>query len=164
MVALYLGAIVAANFTVARFGQAALPFTAFVLIPFDLVTRDVLHEHWTGPRLWQRMAVLILAGSALTAALSWDAARIAVASASAFSLAGLVNAGVYHVMRERPRLVRMNVSNAAAAVVDSLVFPVVAFWPTVDPLLSASQAGSKFVGGLFWSWLFVGVIWRWRKQ
>lgn len=163
MVALYLGAIVGANFAVATFGQAALPFTAFVLIPFDLVTRDVLHEKWEGRRLWTRMAILILSGSALTAALSWDAARVALASALAFASAGAINALGFHLLRERGRMVRMNASNLFAAVTDSIVFPVVAFWPTVDALLCATQAASKFTGGLFWSWLFVGIIWKWRS-
>jgi len=162
MVALYLGAIVVANFVVAHFGQAALPFTAWVLIPFDLVTRDVLHERWSKAKGgWVvRMALLIASGSVLTAALSWDAKQVALGSFCAFGVAGVVNAGVYHALRERSRFVRMNVSNLFAAVADSLIFPIVAFGlANTSGWLCASQAGSKFFGGLFWAWLFVRVIW-----
>ena len=161
MVVLYLSAIVVANFVVAGFGQAALPFTAWVLIPFDLVTRDVLHERWSKAKGgWVlRMVLLIAAGSILTAALSWDARRIALASFVAFAAAGTVNTAVYHWLRAKGRMLRMNTSNLFAAVVDSIIFPVIAFWPGVDPWLCAGQAGSKFFGGLFWSWLFVRIIW-----
>lgn len=166
MVALYLGAIVVANFVVAAWGQAALPFTAWVLIPFDLVTRDVLHEKWSKqPGGWvARMIALIATGSVLTAALAWEARQVAIASFVAFLLAGATNALIYHWLRERTRFVRMNTSNAGAAVIDSVVFPVVAFGlADTSGWLCASQAGSKFFGGLFWSWLFVWVIWGRRK-
>ena len=156
-VALFLGAIVAANLAVAHYGQAALPFTAFVLIPFDLVTRDILHDEWGGRWLWTKMIALILSGSILTMLLSLDAMSVAVASSAAFATAGTLNAVVYHWMRSSRRLVRMNVSNVVAAVADSLVFPFIAF-ESVDLLLCAGQAGSKFVGGLFWSTAFVSLL------
>ena len=91
--------------------------------------------------------------------LSWDARRIALASFVAFAAAGTVNTAVYHWLRAKGRMLRMNTSNLFAAVVDSIIFPVIAFWPGVDPWLCAGQAGSKFFGGLFWSWLFVRIIW-----
>ena len=162
MIALYLGAIVAANFSVATWGQAALVLTAWVLIPFDLVTRDVLHERWSKePGGWGlRMALLILSGSALTVALSWEAKQIALASCVAFVAAGSVNTLVYQLMRHEGRFMRMNVSNAFAAATDSIIFPVVAFGvANTSGALCVSQAASKFFGGLFWSWLFVRVIW-----
>lgn len=167
LVLLYLLAIVGANFVVAHWGQAALPFTAWVLIPFDLVTRDVLHERWSngGGTAWVwRMALLIATGSVLTTALSWDAKQIALASCCAFALAGLINAGVYHLLRERSRFVRMNVSNLFASVADSIVFPVVAFGiANTSGWLCVGQAASKFFGGLFWAWLFVKLIWGMKK-
>ncbi len=159
LVGVFLGAVVAANLAVAHWGQAALVMTAWVLIPFDLVTRDVLHERWTGKALWPRMAALIAGGAVLTAVLNADASRVAFASCCAFAAAGTANAAVYHLLRARPRLVRMNASNAVAAVTDSVVFPLLAF-NEVSALLCGSQAAAKFAGGLMWSWLFVRLIWR----
>lgn len=43
---LYFMAISVANGLVTHFGQDALPFTAFFLIPFDLVVRDLLQDRW----------------------------------------------------------------------------------------------------------------------
>ena len=150
IITLFLLAIVAANLSVAAFGQAALPVTAFVLIPFDLVTRDLLHERWDDEYLWVRMFALIAVGSLLSFLLAPDSSSIAVASTCAFALAGLSNALVYHWFRRYKRVYKMNISNAVAACVDSLVFPVIAF-TAVDYSLSVTQAGSKFLGGLFWT-------------
>ena len=156
-VSLFLGAVLAANLVVAHFGQAALPFTAFVLIPFDLVVRDVLHETWRGRGLWLRMALLISSGSILTAMLSWNAKQVALASFTAFLLAGISNALVYHLLDKHVRIFKMNASNLVAAMVDSIVFPVIAF-SSVSIGLCLAQAGSKFVGGVVWSSAFLFVL------
>ena len=153
-IVLYIAAIVAANFLVATFGQAALPFTAFALIPFDLVTRDVLHQRWEGNRLWTRMAALILCGAVLSASLN---VAVAVASFVAFASSGLVNAGVYAGLRGSSRFRRMNVSNALAAITDSIVFPAIAF-SAIDWRLSVAQSLSKFIGGLVLTWFFLAYI------
>ena len=103
------------------------------------------------------MALLIAVGSLLTVAVAPNVGRVALASTAAFALAGIANAVTYHVFRSRTRYVRMNISNACAAITDSIVFPLVAF-AAVDSWLSATQAGSKFVGGLLWSALAVGIL------
>lgn len=154
IVALYLAAIVAANLAVAHFGQVALLVTASLLIPFDLVVRDVLHERWQGNRLAVRMAALIAAGCALTALLNADAARVAIASSVAFTLASVGDALVFHLARARSRFVRMNASNVCGALVDSFLFPVIAF-ASVSAELSLTQAALKVVGGLAWSLVFL---------
>ena len=156
-VSLYLSAVVAANLAVDLFGQAALIVTAFVLIPFDLVTRDILHEKWRGPHLWPHMLALIACGSILTVLVSWDAHRIALASTCAFFSASTVNALVYRLLDHRKRFVRMNGSNVVASVVDSVVFPFIAF-QTVSPVLCIGQSLSKIAGGLVWGLLFVYVL------
>lgn len=154
---LYLAAIVSANLVVAAYGQIALPFTAFLLIPFDLVTRDVLHERWHGDALWPKMLALIASGSVLAYLLNADAARVAVASFLAFAAANLTNAIVFELtVTKLARWWRMNVSNLFAALADSIVFPIVAFTVSgVDWGLSAAQWGSKFVGGLVFSSIYV---------
>lgn len=156
IVVLFLLAAIGANLVVAAFGQAALVLTAWVLIPFDLFSRDVLHDRWRHDRLWLRMTFLIATGSALTAIVSWDARRVALASFVAFACSGTTDALVYHAMIAKSRLVRMNASNLCSALVDSIAFPVVAFGlQGTSVILCAAQAGSKFLGGLAWSALYV---------
>ncbi len=155
MVAAYIVAIVTANLIVARYGQPALVVTAAVLIPFDLVTRDVLHERWQGPSLVRNMAALILSGSVIAALMNIDASRVALASFVAFTAAQTVNALVFAVLVDRTtRFKRMNVSNFFAAAIDSTVFPLIAF-AVVDWRLSVAQWGTKFACGLLMTWFIV---------
>lgn len=153
-VALYLSAVVIANLVVAHYGQAALPFTAFLLVPLDLVTRDVLHHEWRNDRLWPKMAALIAAGSLLAFVLNHDAARVALASFLAFSSAGIANTWIYHLLKRQSRFQRMVMSSFVAAVVDSTVFPFVAF-DNPSLLLCISQASAKMMSGAIFSWLFL---------
>ena len=126
------------------------------LIPFDLVTRDILHDRWHGAALVRRMGALILAGALLTCVASWDAKQVALASFAAFAAAGTANALVFHRLLRRTRYFRMNASNLAAASVDSIVFPLVAFGVSGTSLsLCVAQAASKFFGGLLWSAAFL---------
>lgn len=152
LVAMYLGAIVAANLTVAWLGPAVTPLTAFAFIGLDLVSRDGLHDRWHGRGLWPKMLGLIVAGSALSWALSGAAGRIALASLVAFAGAGVVDAAGYHLLRRRARLVRMNGSNVPAALVDSLLFPALAFGAWL-PWVVLGQFVAKVGGGFVWSLL-----------
>ena len=154
MIALYLSAVVIANLVVAHYGQAALPFTAFLLVPLDLVTRDVLHHEWESDRLWPKMTALIAAGSVLAFLLNHDAGRVALASFLAFASAGAINTWIYHLLKNGSRYQRMVTSSCVAAVVDSVVFPFVAFdHPSI--LLCASQATAKMMSGAIFSGLFL---------
>ncbi len=154
MIALYLLAVVIANLVVAHYGQPALPFTAFLLVPLDLVTRDVLHHEWQHDRLWPKMTALIAAGSLLAFALNHDAGRVALASFLAFALAGAANTWIYHLMSNGTRYQRMVASSCVAAVVDSLVFPFVAF-DEPSWFLCLTQATAKATSGAIFSWLFL---------
>lgn len=158
LVCSYIGANVLANLVVARLGQAALVATAFLLIPFDMAARDVLHERWQGRALWRRMAALVATGGAISYAVNADARGVAIASAVAFVLAGATDTLIYAVLHERKPIIKMNASNAASAVVDSLVFPLTAFG-ALDVALSSSQAALKFVGGAVWS-LLLTRVWK----
>ena len=156
LIILYLIAIVAANLLVAKFGAGMAIINAFVFIGLDITARDALHERWKHEGLWWKMGVLILSGSALSAALNWRAARIAGASCLAFAGAGAVDAIVYHVLREKVRLVKINGSNVVSAAVDSIIFPALAFG---FPLLIGVMVGqfvAKVAGGFIWS-LMLGV-------
>lgn len=155
LVGLYLLAIVIANLSVAYFGRVALVVTAFCLIPFDLCTRDVLHERWQDGHLLTKMALLIGAGSLLSFLLYHGSGRVAAASFFAFLVSGWIDTVVYQAAHKLKRGWRMNLSNFFSGISDSLIFPLVAFGSTTW-LLSGSQAASKFAGGILWSWVFIG--------
>jgi hypothetical protein len=151
IVALYLAAIVAANLSTARFGPSASIVNALLLIGLDLTARDRLHDSWRGRGLWLRMAVLIATGSAISWVLNRDAGQIALASCVAFGLAGAADALAYHLLGSKARLLRINGSNVVSAVVDSAVFPALAFgFPLLWPVM-LGQFAAKTVGGACWS-------------
>lgn len=158
LVGLYLLAVVLANLSVAYFGVIALIVTAWFLIPFDLCARDVLHESWQDGRLLFKIALLIVSGSLLSWLIFPGSNRVAVASCVAFLVAGWIDTGVYQLAHHWPRAWRMNLSNLFSAVTDSIIFPVIAFGTTTLGM-SAGQAGAKFCGGIFWTWIFI----RWIR-
>lgn len=149
-VVMYLGAILAANLLVVRFGPAVTVLNAFLFIGLDLTARDRLHDAWRGRHLWVKMAVLIAIGAALSYLLNRDAGQIALASLVAFAAAGAVDAVAYHLLREWPRWQRINGSNIPAALVDSLVFPTLAFGAFL-PVIIIGQFAAKVAGGALWS-------------
>ena len=151
LIALYLGAIVAANLLTAWLGAWVTPINGFVFIGLDITTRDKLHDTWQHKRLWLKMAALIATGSVLSWLLNRNAGRIALASFVAFALSGAIDAIVYHILAKRDRFERVNWSNLASAAVDSVLFPAIAFgWPPSMEIVYG-QATAKIAGGLFWS-------------
>ena len=149
-VLMYLAAILAANLLVTRFGPAVTVINAFLFIGLDLTTRDRLHDTWNGRYLWLRMATLIAVGAALSYLINRDAGRIAMASLVAFAMAGATDTVMYHLLRHRPRWQRINGSNIPAALVDSVMFPTLAFGEFI-PLVVAGQFAAKVAGGWLWS-------------
>lgn len=166
-IALYLAAAVVANLTMAHVA-ASLPFEAFLFVDFlvcfvmiavDLVVRDALHERWDGRALWPRMLALVGAGSLLSYLANGAAGRIALASFLAFLAAGLTDTAVYHLARRIPRFRRVTVSNLAAALADSVVWPLVALG-AFTPLVTASEFTAKVLGGVVWAALLIRTVWR----
>lgn len=151
-IALYLFAIVLANFNVLWFGPVSTPINAFFLIGFDLTVRDKLHEKWMKKHLWIKMMLLILSGSILTYIINQNAARIAAASVIAFACAALTDAVVYSTLFKKSFLVKSNSSNVAGALVDSILFPTIAFG-VVMPWIILGQFTAKIAGGFLWSLL-----------
>lgn len=149
-VILYLGAACGANLLTAWLGPVASVFNAFVLIGLDLTTRDRLHDEWAGRGLVWRMGALIAAGSLLSWVVNRGAGRVALASLLAFAGGALVDAMVYHGLRRRAWLLRVNGSNVFSALVDSLIFPTVAFGG-LNLVISALQLAAKVAGGFAWS-------------
>jgi uncharacterized PurR-regulated membrane protein YhhQ (DUF165 family) len=157
-VLIYLFAIVAANILAARFGPWITIVNAFVFVGLDLTARDALHDAWDNDRLYRKMSLLIVSGSALSYLLNRDAASIAIASAVAFFCAGLVDTIVYRLLSGRDRLVKINASNVFSAATDSVVFPTLAFGQLL-PLVILGQFVAKVFGGAVWVFLldrFVG--------
>lgn len=148
-VAFYLAAACAANVAVTLFGYAALPFTAAALIPFDLTARDVLHDRWSGDWLGLRMAALVASGSFLAWFLCNGSPAVCVASAVSFCIAGIVDTAVYTLLSNTQRWQRMNASNVASSIADSVCFPLIAFG-VVSPAIAASQIVLKVAGGVIW--------------
>jgi len=148
LIAMYLSAIVLANLSIVVIGPQMAIWNAFILISLDLTARDTLHEHWHRRRLWPKMFTLIAAGSILSWWLNADAGRVALASFLAFNSAGLSDAGMYQVLGERSRLVKMNGSNVVSAALDTIVFVLIAGLPL---WIIPAQYLAKIIGGLFWS-------------
>jgi hypothetical protein len=151
LVAVYLIAIVAANWSVTHWGPRAAVYNAFLFIGLDLVTRDRLHDAWKGRHLWPRMGLLIGAGSAVSYLFFSSSGRVAVASAVAFAIAATCDAVVYQLAHRWTWFERSNLSNVAGAAADSMVFQSIAFgW--AFPFIFA-QFCAKVAGGLVWSFL-----------
>lgn len=150
LVVVYLLAIVAANLLAARFGPAVTVLNAFLFIGLDLSTRDQLHARWQGRRLWPRMLLLISSGGLLAFVLG-GSGRIALASGVAFAVAGIADAAVYRALGDRPWPWRVNGSNLAGAIVDSLCFPLIAFGPPVLWSIILGQFVAKLAGGALWA-------------
>lgn len=150
LIVLYLAAIIAANLTITYIGPSATWWVGLVCIGLDLTTRDALHERWNGRNLARNMALLIASGSVLSWLMNRNSGPIALASLVSFAAAGSVDAIVYHVLRDRARLLRINGSNILSALVDSLLFPTVAFG-AILPGVIAGQFAAKVAGGFLWS-------------
>lgn len=149
LVALYLAAIVTANWLVSQFGPSVSVWTAFGFIGLNLTTRDYLHDAWHGPHLRRNMVLLIASGSLLS--IPFNAGRIAAASFAAFAVSETVDALIYQRLIECEWWQRINGSNLGSALVDSIAFPALAFG---FPLLYGVMAGqflAKTVGGFIWS-------------
>ncbi len=152
-VILYLIAIVLANLSVAAFGPSVIIINAFLFIGLDLTARDQLHEAWRGNRLLPRMTILIASGSILSWLLNRNAGSVALASFIAFAAAATVDAIVYHLMGKYPRWLRINGSNIPSALVDSIIFPTLAFGSFLWPIV-LGQFAAKTLGGFVWSLIF----------
>lgn len=150
LISVYVLALVVANLLVAWLGPWFSPINAFVFIGLDLAVRDKLHDRWGG-RPW-KIGLLIVGAGLISYALNRDAGQIAVASAIAFAAAMAADSVVYHWLRDKAWLTRANGSNAAGSLVDSIVFPTIAFGGLLLPIV-ALQFAAKVFGGAIWAWL-----------
>jgi uncharacterized PurR-regulated membrane protein YhhQ (DUF165 family) len=147
----WLAAITAANLISAHYGPEASIYNAFALIGLTFVLRDYLHDAWQEHRV-PKIAALIISGSVLAYLVSPAAGRIGLASGIAFAASESVDAVAYHAVRRLPWLKRSNVSNFAGALVDSVVFPTVAFGGFVLAT-TVGQLTAKVAGALLFTLL-----------
>jgi hypothetical protein len=155
VIGLYIGAIVVANASVTIYGQVALPFCSFALIPFDLISRDILQDRWQGHSaadLRFRMTLVIMAGAVISVLTGTGSARINLASFLAFMVAGAIDALTYQWMIRYGRIFRINAATLTAAITDSIIFVLIAFDHTVWSLI-LFQVAMKVAGGFCWSLL-----------
>ena len=143
----YAVAMTIANLLVSKFGPAITPLLAFFLIGLDLTLRDWLHVRL---RPWQMGALILFAGL-LTWLLNPAAQNIAIASAVAFMVSGLVDWLVFS-KSSGSWAARSFKSNVAGAAVDSLIFPTLAFGALM-PAIVLAQFTAKVVGGAVWAFL-----------
>jgi uncharacterized PurR-regulated membrane protein YhhQ (DUF165 family) len=161
VVGLYLCAIVAANLLTTHFAKQGHPevsvYTAFGLVAFDYVARDLLHDFYEGRTRLVVLAALIFAGALLSYLANPDSAEIAKWSAIAFATAMTADSLVYHAARRQPWLERSNMSNLVAAAVDSAVFCYGVGFPFI---VAFGQTTAKVAGGVLFSLVLVHVFRR----
>lgn len=150
---IYIAALVIANLLVAWLGPWFSPINSFVLIGLDFSLRDKLHEQWKNHKLVIKMGALIAVSSGVSYFLNPAAGIIALASFLAFAFAMTADTIVYHLLRDKPWMIRSNSSNVAGSAVDSIIFPTIAFGGLI-PEIVAFQFCAKVFGGGIWSyWL-----------
>jgi hypothetical protein len=156
LVIVYLASIVLANLSIAYFGPAAAIVNAFLLVGPVFAIRDRLHEIWNGDHLTFRMSLLIAIGSLLSYILNRAAGPFALASFVSFVASESSDWIVFRSLSNHPWMIRSNLSNLIGSLVDSLIFPILAFGGFPIDII-AGQFFAKTLGGLVWSWILLRV-------
>lgn len=142
---IYVTAMVAANYTVMLFGPWFSIINSFVFIGLDLSLRDMWHER----RGLRGSIALVFVSGVISYTVNPAMGMIAVASFAAFTLSGLADAIVYQRLNSMSYIFRANGSNVTGALVDSIVFPVVAFGGFPIEII-VGQIVAKVAGGALW--------------
>ena len=144
MIYAYLLSITAANLIIQHAGPQATIVTAFIFIGLDLVLRDKLH----GKISSLKMFAMIAAAGLITLAINAAAWQIAVASSLSFAVASIADWCVF-ARSGGSWSVRSYKSNLIGGIVDSVMFPTLAFG-TIMPGIMIGQVAAKFFGGVVW--------------
>jgi uncharacterized PurR-regulated membrane protein YhhQ (DUF165 family) len=123
-----------------------------VLIGLDLTLRDKLHDQWQGKYLVVKMGGLIVVAGLISYLLNLAAGQIAIASVLAFTLSMVADSCIYQILKDKDWKIKSNASNTAGALVDSVVFPTVAFGGLMLEIV-AMQFVAKLAGGFVWTLL-----------
>lgn len=147
LVGIYASAIIVANLLVAKFGPSITPLNAFFLIGLDLALRNYLQLKMSR----YHMAVLIVGTGVLSYLLNPATGMIAIASGVAFTLAALADWLTFNTVTGK-WMKRNFAGNSVGALVDSIVFPTIAFGALM-PEIVAAQFLAKVAGGTLWGYL-----------
>ena len=147
LVLLYAAAIIVANLLVAQFGPSITPINAFFLIGLDLALRNYLSFKMTKVQ----MAAMILGTGTLSYLVNPAAGMIAIASGVAFTLAALTDWATFNTVQGQ-WMKRNLAGNSVGALVDSVVFPTIAFGGLM-PVIVLAQFVAKVAGGTAWGYL-----------
>lgn len=145
IIVFYVLTVVLANFTTLWLGPNMTIVNAFFLIGLNLVLRDILHYRLTTVQMFGLVGLTGI----ISYALSPDVGRIAIASLAAFFFSTIADWLVF-AKTTGSWFSRSNKSNTAGAVVDSLVFPTIAFG-SLMPAIVIGQFAAKTFGGFVWS-------------
>ena len=146
-VLIYASAIILANLLVATFGPTVTPINAFFLIGLDLALRN-----WLSLRMTKTsMAAMILGTGVISYLINPASGMIAVASGVAFTLAALADWATFNTVAGH-WMKRNLAGNSVGALVDSIVFPTLAFG-SLMPLIVLAQFVAKVAGGSMWGYL-----------
>lgn len=145
LVILYILAVTLTTAISGALGPLASVIDSFFGIGLVIAVRNQLHALWVD-RSWWLMPVLIVAGSVGSLAANLQHPRIALASMVAFLAANFVATLLYARGHHRWSVV-------AFAVVDSLVFPPIAFGAFVGWVVGG-QIVAKITGAALWSRVF----------
>lgn len=146
LIMIYAAAIIAANFLVAQFGPVITPINSFFLIGLDLALRNYLSFKMSK---WQ-MAAMIFGTGCLSYLANPATGQIAIASGVAFTLAAIADWMTFNTVTGQ-WMKRNFAGNSVGALVDSIVFPTIAFG-SLMPVIVAYQFVAKVVGGAMWGY------------
>ena len=147
LISLYAVAIIAANLLVAQFGPSITPINAFFLIGLDLALRNYLSLKMNR----YQMAAMILGTGALSYAINPATGMIAIASGVAFTLAAIADWMTFNTVTGN-WMKRNFAGNSVGALVDSILFPTIAFGGLM-PMIVLAQFAAKVAGGSMWGYI-----------
>lgn len=140
MISSYVLMFLIANVLVSVFGPAITPINALFLIAGDMVLRDMI-QYESGVA-WS-VSACVIAGLA-TIAIAPGSEMIAAASALSVTLAGSASAMAFK-LKSGGFFSKAMPANIAAAAVDSLSFPLIAFG-SLMPGVTLAQFAAKTIG------------------
>ena len=153
LIFLYIGSVLIANLLSYHYYSIYMNgIICFFLISFDLTVRDYFHITM---RKRDMFFVILIAGLS-SVLINYNSFYIALASTSAFLSAALVDYVLFAVSPGN-FIVRSNVSNILSAIIDSLVFSVIAYGDMGGNIFFIMVA-AKLVGGFVYSILLNSYI------
>lgn len=147
LITLYASAIIAANLLVVQFGASITPINAFFLIGLDLALRNYIA---LSLKTWQ-MVLMIVGTGAVSYLVNPTTGMIAVASVVAFTLAALADWATFNTVTGK-WMKRNLAGNSVGALVDSVIFPTIAFG-SLMPMIVMTQFVAKIAGGTTWGYV-----------